>query len=402
MSSLKIIYCDRNFPPVVGGSSFAYESLCRCLPSGAVTAVTGQHPDSPAFDHSVQYRIVRVPLPQPQKRFPGSGLWWLYRDNRALFEGICQVWDKVEPTVIQIGPMTASQYLISLCQRHLRCPVLVHVGPENVVPRKGGLVDNLLWHWLWRELRKADHLIPFSSAAEHILLAGGIPSNKITRIPPCFDLKPFMGAAGSGDLIRHRYGLHDSPYSPLVLSVGRLVPMKGHKLMIRIWPEILKVFPSAQYVIIGRGPLENGLRDEISSMGLEKSIHILTDVENDELCAWYDACNVFVNPNRYIPETGAMEGFGGVFLEAAVAGKPVIGGKTGGTADAVCDGVNGYLIDVEDRSALTGCLIQLLQEPERARAMGEAGRKWVLQTFNPNEIAARNLELCKRVYAECC
>ncbi|MCL4555092.1 MAG: glycosyltransferase family 4 protein [Actinobacteria bacterium] len=396
MQELRIIYCDRNFPPLVGGSAIYYEYLCSRFPANRLTVVTGLYPGSSEFDENVDYRIVRVPLPENSRRFPGSGILWLYQDNRALFSGVRQSWNRAAAIVVQIGPMGNSQYLVLLCRRHLKCPVIIHVGPEDLAPRKRGPLEHLLWRLQWMTFRHADHLVPFSSLAEQLLLAGGIPAEKVTRMPPAVDLGPFLAASGSGQAVRQRYGIGDSP---LVLSVGRLVRVKGHDLMIRAWPQVMKEFPDARYVIIGRGPLAEELRGMIGSLGIQDRVSILESVQGDELPGWYDACDLFVNANRFVPEAGCMEGFGGVFVEAAAAAKPVIGGKSGGTADAVCDGVNGYLIDVEDGSTLVEHLLRMLSNQEHARGMGLAGLRWVSETFDARATAIRNMELCDRVYS---
>lgn len=69
----------------------------------------------------------------------------------------------------------------------------------------------------------------------------------------------------------------------------------------------------------------------------------------------------------------AGEGFGIVLLEAAAVARPVVAGRVGGALDAVQNGVTGLLVDPEDPAAVADALISLLENPERARRMGEAG-----------------------------
>jgi glycosyltransferase involved in cell wall biosynthesis len=76
-----------------------------------------------------------------------------------------------------------------------------------------------------------------------------------------------------------------------------------------------------------------------------------------------------------------QEGFGLVFLEAMALGKPVIAGSFGGAPEIVQDGIIGFLVDPDDRDALSRRLIQLLKDEELRRKMGNAGRERVEESY---------------------
>ena len=96
------------------------------------------------------------------------------------------------------------------------------------------------------------------------------------------------------------------------------------------------------------------------------------------------------------PADGSAEGFGIVFLEAGAHALPVVAGRAGGTVDAVRDGETGLLVDPEDHTAVAGALIDLLADPDRARRLGEAGRRFAEQHAWP-EISRRVEELLLEV-----
>src|SRR5436190_6429763 len=96
-------------------------------------------------------------------------------------------------------------------------------------------------------------------------------------------------------------------------------------------------------------------------------------------------------PSRHDTAGGNFEGFGISYLEANACGLPVVGADTGGVADAIVDGVTGFLVPTEDVPALTDRLQRLLEEPAAARRMGEAGRRRVLAEFTWERIAAQFL-----------
>ncbi len=110
-----------------------------------------------------------------------------------------------------------------------------------------------------------------------------------------------------------------------------------------------------------------------------------------DLSACYEACSVFAMPARTELETAAPrgEGFGIVFLEAMSHSKPVIGPRVGAPAEFIRPGEHGVLVDPEDPVEVAGALIELLEEPERAKRMGETAREWVIREFSHEKFRAR-------------
>jgi len=110
-------------------------------------------------------------------------------------------------------------------------------------------------------------------------------------------------------------------------------------------------------------------------------VHFAGRIRDEDLPAYYRACDVFIMPNR--EEThGDIEGFGIVFLEANACGKPVIGGRSGGTGEAIVDGETGLRIDGTNVTAVAEAAIALLRDDQRASAMGHRGRVRVAQQFD--------------------
>ncbi len=83
------------------------------------------------------------------------------------------------------------------------------------------------------------------------------------------------------------------------------------------------------------------------------------------------------------------EGFGIVFLEAMAHGKPVMGPRVGAPAEFIRSGEHGLLVDPASASEIAGALIELLEDPVRARRMGEAGRNWVAREFTFDRFCER-------------
>ncbi len=95
-------------------------------------------------------------------------------------------------------------------------------------------------------------------------------------------------------------------------------------------------------------------------------------VSEGERDAALDRAHVFAMPSRLPPGGVGGEGFGIVYLEAAAHGLPCVAGNVGGATDAVVDGETGLLVDPEDHRAVAGALVDLLLDPPRAGALGDA------------------------------
>jgi phosphatidylinositol alpha-1,6-mannosyltransferase len=178
----------------------------------------------------------------------------------------------------------------------------------------------------------------------------------------------------------------------VVLSVCRLVPRKGIDFTIKAVAKLLSEFPDLYYVIAGDGPARSSLQKLAVSLRIQDSVKFLGEVTEAQKQALYDACELFVMPNRLM--SGAdWEGFGIVFLEAAVAGKPSIGGENGGVPDAIVQGVTGILVDTDtDEMPTLGAMRTLLRDDELRQRMGQAARQRATSQFSWQSIGEQFLE----------
>ena len=181
---------------------------------------------------------------------------------------------------------------------------------------------------------------------------------------------------------------HDLIGRRVVLTVGRLVERKGHDTVIRAMADIRHVFPDVVYVIAGAGPYAADLRRLTTQMGLPAAaVRFVGAVRTDELAYYYALADIFVMPNRVVGSD--VEGFGLVFIEAALCGKPAIGGRSGGAVDAIIDGVTGRLVDPSSTRELASAVIELLSDPTLAARMGLAARERALRDFDYRVVAPR-------------
>ena len=161
----------------------------------------------------------------------------------------------------------------------------------------------------------------------------------------------------------------------LISTVGNIRRVKGHDVFIRSAAAVVQEFPEACFSIAGE-VLEQGYFKELKELvgELDLTSHFRFDSGVTNLREYLSAADVFVLPSR-------SEGFSNAIIEAMAASLPVVATNVGGNAEAVKDGVSGFIVPSEDVAALSNAILRLLSDPSKAREMGAAGRKLVQERF---------------------
>ena len=223
---------------------------------------------------------------------------------------------------------------------------------------------------LWRTYRHADRLIANSRFTRDLLTAGGVDPRHIAVIHPGVDPDLYRPAPRDPTLVE-QLGLAGRR---VILTVGRLSRRKGQDALLGALPAIAAAIPDVVYLIAGDGDHAKVLRDLADSLGVADRVRFLREVPDDQLPAIYNLADLFAMPNRVLPDSQDVEGFGIVFLEAGACGKPVIAGRSGGVPDAVLDNQTGILVDGDDIPAIAAAAIAVLGDPDLADRLGRAAR----------------------------
>jgi phosphatidylinositol alpha-1,6-mannosyltransferase len=159
-------------------------------------------------------------------------------------------------------------------------------------------------------------------------------------------------------------------------------------VLLRAWREIVRRRPQARLIIVGDGPMRRRLA-AVAATEFPDSVVFTGPVPDEELPQYYAAADVFVAPSRDNRRALQTEGLGLSTLEAAASGLPVVVGRSGGSAESVLDGHTGMVIDARTPEPVVGALLTLITQPGLTRAMGAAGRSWVVQNWAWEHAAAR-------------
>lgn len=142
--------------------------------------------------------------------------------------------------------------------------------------------------------------------------------------------------------------------SPVLLSVGHLVSVKRHHLVIETLATLLPDYPDAQLLIVGDGPLRDGLQSHVARLGLTDHVHFAGARPQGELALWYSAADLLVLASE-------REGWPNVVLEALACGTPVVASRVGGLPEILSRPALGTLVDGEDITAFAAGIRDVLR-----------------------------------------
>lgn len=215
------------------------------------------------------------------------------------------------------------------------------------------------------------------------------PRAALEPLPAGVDTDRFAPDPAARAELRARYRLGEAP---TVVCVSRLVPRKGQDMLIRALPEIRRQVDGATLVVVGGGPYRDTLHALARDIGVADHVRFTGGVPWSELPAHHAMADVFAMPCRTRGAGLDVEGLGIVFLEASATGVPVVAGQSGGAPETVRDNETGVVVDGRSTEAITTAISSLLADPDRARAMGEAGRRWAVENWQWSRQAARLTE----------
>ncbi len=238
--------------------------------------------------------------------------------------------------------------------------------------------------WLYR---RTDALLAVSHEIEERLRRVGVPPARLSRVDGVVDLARFE--AGDGAAIRAEFALG---HAPVLGCVARLAPRRGHELLIRGFQQLLPEYPHARLLLVGKGEARARLEALVSGLGLTREV-LFAGYRDADLPAVLQALDAFA-----LMGAGSDESCRAA-LEAMAAGRPVVGRRVGALPETVVHGVTGLLVDDDRPESVAQALRALVAEPERAAAMGRAGRDRARAFFGPDAHAAQVERVYRRVLA---
>jgi glycosyltransferase involved in cell wall biosynthesis len=172
-----------------------------------------------------------------------------------------------------------------------------------------------------------------------------------------------------------------APNDPaLLLFSGRLIQRKGVDYLIRALPRVLERRP-VKLLVTGEGDRRREWEELAAELGLGDKVEFLGFVTNARLAELYESCDAYVHPAIF-DDNKDTEGLGVVLVEALANRCPVVASRVGGIVDVIVDEETGLLVPEKDERALADAIVRLLDDPELARRLGDAGREFALKHFD--------------------
>lgn len=218
------------------------------------------------------------------------------------------------------------------------------------------------------------------------------PEAALEHLPPGVDTDRFRPDPASRAELRSRYGLGQRP---TVVCLSRLVPRKGQDMLIRALPLIRRRVKGAALVIAGGGAYLAALRRLVERFDVGEHVTFTGGVPAADLPAYHAMADVFAMPCRTRGAGLDVEGLGIVFLEASATGVPVVAGSSGGAPETLRHNKTGLVVDGRSVNQVADAVTELLADPDRAAAMGAAGRDWVTAQWRWDDLAARLADLIR-------
>ncbi|MFN2589672.1 MAG: glycosyltransferase family 4 protein [Actinomycetota bacterium] len=373
VASPRVLMVTNDFPPRVGGVQQYESNIVRELPSERVMVLAPNWPGWRAHDADAPFEIVRWPA---RFMWPTTDL---ARRIRTLARG-----HRAEVVLFGQGlplPLLGA----GLARGGLPYVVLTH-GVELWMARAPA--SRQILAGALARATEVTAVSRYTASAVRAAMPANVP---LTLLPPAVDERRFT-PGGEGAEVRRRHGLGEQP---VVLCVSRLVPRKGQDVLIRAMDVIGDLAPGAATLVVGDGSYRATL-ERLAQRAPAGSVIFAGEVPDDELPAYYLACDVFAMPCRSRWGGLEVEGFGIVFLEAAATGKATVAGRSGGAGEAIEDERTGVLVEGAEPKAVALAIARLLIDRDRAAAMGAAGRDRVEREFTWKHRARELAEILTR------
>lgn len=370
----KILLFSEIFPPAHGGSGRWFSEIYQRFPQRQVVFLVGNHERASEYDSNSVHKTFREELRSEEwgiRSIKGAGFYLrLWRRLRLLVkhEGI---------TTVHCGRALPEGFAALLLKKTHGIPYSCYVHGEDV---EGALTSREFTWMTKRVLQGADHVISNSNNTYRILAEKwGLDNTKVVVMNPGVDVRRFSPCASN-----------PTPAGwqgrTVILTVSRLQRRKGHDMMIRALPELVRQYPQLLYAIVGDGEERERLSKLVDELGMGAHVHFMGALADEEMVNAYKHCQLFVLPNRRVGSD--VEGFGMVLLEAQACGKPVLAGNSGGTRETLVEGQTGVVVDCTEPEPLQKAVAALLADEAKLGQMGAEARKHVEERFGWETLAS--------------
>jgi phosphatidyl-myo-inositol dimannoside synthase len=349
---MRVLWITGNFQPEIGGLQVYTERLTNALTRICkVGLLTGSQHIAPANREIEHFLVANITAPRDDYE------WQQAQDD------VAGVISEFSPDIVHLANANVAVYRAAIGRS---VPVVASVHGNDVTAPWQRVPGRPVMPCIRNGLDECDRIIAVSRHTEGLIRAAGVTA-PVTVLRSGCDLDFFQPASRQDDSVRAYYDI--PPDVPVLLTVARLVPRKGHLVVLRALQHLS--FPVC-WLVSGDGPMRDQLACAIVESGMEDRVCLMGEVSNEELLALYQACDIFVLAPKEQRRGHRLdsEGFGLVFLETAACGKPAIASDISGCREAVIHEETGLLVPPGDPEALAAAIERVVLEPGLAASLG--------------------------------
>lgn len=367
----KTLFVMFDFPPKFGGAQIYNWDMIRALPKEKVVIIAPKYRGWKEFDATSEYKTYRLALGWMEKiKIPISPfiISWIARKER-----VKQIWFSKYSRIMFLTTFI-TQYLQNI-------PFGMTVFGEDLIYATmefGINTPKIALYVRNNVIKKATQIIANSQFSGSNLPKG----TNFSVVHPCIDINMDID-----HMECDRPSLRIDTNSITYLSIGKLTRRKGFDLVLRALALGLPGVKNPRYIIIGSGEEEIYLKHLVEAHALDSVVEFYGEISLDEKIKILKHADIFLMPSR-------MEGFGIVFLEAALYKLCSIGSNVGGIPEVIEDGKTGILVENENIKELREAMAMLGQNNELREIMGLAAKKRCEDLFLWNQFS----EKCRTIF----
>jgi glycosyltransferase involved in cell wall biosynthesis len=353
---------SHGYPPIISGVTLVVQKIARAMVQRGhvVRVITASDKNDPYLDEDQGVELIRVQ--STHNPFWSEGpLPILFKDDLE------QLTSEFKPDVINTHESAILSMQLIRLNDDLQIPQILtcHYLPRFVTHFLNWgdgideLIENIAWEYSIRMINQYDHVTFPTQTQQRAFVEEGleVPSTVISN---GVDIRRYNPTPDTKQELEKKYNL---PSRPKILFVGRLAVDKKIDLLIRAMPRVSEEL-KGHLLIVGRGDARDELEALTRSLGLEKYVHFLGFVPEEDLPALYRRVDLFTIASdtevQSIPT-----------LQAVVTGLPIVAVDAGALPELAQDGRNGYCIPPDNVERLQEAFLQILRNPDMAEQFGE-------------------------------
>jgi phosphatidylinositol alpha-1,6-mannosyltransferase len=370
VAATRTLVVTNEFPTRRGPISTFVRSLVGLLPSTDVVVYAASMAHDAAYDASMPFPVLRDPartlLPTKKVREGVVDAFAAYGCDRVLF-GAAAPLGLLAPALREAG----ARRIVGLTHG---ADWWAHVpAARQVLARIGDTTDALTY---------------LETGSRSVISSALSPAaaRRLQRLTPGIDMAVFNPGNG-GAAVRRRFGI--GPADQVIVCVAPLDVGQGQDALVRMFSRVLAAVPTAWLLLVGGGRRGRELADTARALGVAARVVLTGPVGWANLAPYLDAADVVVRPGRARATGVEPEPFDLAVLAAQSTGVPVVVANPGGRSDLVRTGETGFVVQRRDLGLLLETMVELLRAPDRATAMGRAGREWVERAWSWDRVRER-------------